>query len=801
MLGFSQLAVAQQLDCYLHDPNKGPREHELDVQKMVLDVHFEPKAGKVMGTVTHTFTVLRTNIDTIFFDAPDITIEEIQWKLSNVKKASWQNMPHHTVPTGLVMEVSGIDLNLKNTYEVRIKYTATPKKGIYFIGWNVDGVTDPRNQTRKQIWTQGQGIDNRHWIPMYDNMNDKFVTETFITFDEAYKVLSNGELLSNKSNDGKTVWHYKMPHQHAGYLLMLAIDKYAVKKTVTESGVPVQFWYYPEHQDKLEYTSMYTERVIEFLERETGFKYAWGTYSQVMVQNFLYGAMENTSATIFGDFFLSDAYSFNDRNYISVNAHELTHQWFGDLITARSSAGTWLQESFATYYAKRFMREIYGDDEYRMILRGEVLSALRASEKDDYPVAHSMGGTSRVYPKGSTVLHMLRYVLGDRDYLRVIDAYLDKYAFKNVETNDLYQVIQDELGLNLDWFFDQWLYRGGEPHYEVSYQAHSDKTTMVIRQIQEQKPTVGLFKMPVNLAVYYTDGSSEHIQRWVEKQTEIIDIENTEGKTVAFVLFDENSEITKKVTFNRTKEELLAQLKHADHMIDRYDAIQALGDLDDEMRSALQEAYKANQFHGIREAIVRKLAEDKSSWEFLSEILPSADLIVRRAWLGQLSSLDETNKAMAETFLKDSSYNNISMALSLLVRSFPADQEKYLEQTSGFLGRNHDIRIPWLVYQITAGNSDYTAELSKYASDLYEFRTRISSFSGLTAVNYLDEQTILYLFDAATSLNGRLAHPAIETLKNFGKQESYRRMIQSVFDKSDLSENQKNTLKTSGVVH
>ena len=164
---------------------------------------------------------------------------------------------------------------------------------------------------------------------------------------------------------------------------MLAIDRYAVKETKTKNGTPIQFWYYPEHPEKVEPTSLHTEKIIEFLEDETGFPYPWGTYSQVMVQDFMYGAMENTSATIFGDFFNVDEKGFNDRNYVSVNAHEATHQWFGDIVTARSGRGTWLQESFATYYAKLFMKSVYGADEYAIIMRNEVRSALAAGKEDE----------------------------------------------------------------------------------------------------------------------------------------------------------------------------------------------------------------------------------------------------------------------------------------------------------------------------------------------------------------------------------------------------------------------------------
>ncbi len=799
-----QMSYSQTITSYLVDPNKGPREHALDIEKMIVDVSFEPEAGRVIGEVTHEFTPLRTKIDTVLFDAPDITINKLVLStVSGKKTTAVQNYTWHTVKEGLVLDLSKVKMNLNGKYILTIRYEAKPKKGIYFIGWNVKGVTDTRNQTRKQIWTQGQGIDNRHWIPMYDNSNDKFITETIIHFDSEYKVLSNGDLVSKKESksNSTTTWHYKMRHPHAGYLLMLAIDKFAVKKTTTATGVPVQFWYYPEHEDKVEYTSRHTEQMIEFLEKETGFKYPWGAYSQVMVQEFIYGAMENTSATIFGDFFLSDAYSFNDRNYIGVNAHELTHQWFGDLVTARSSNGTWLQESFATYYSKMFIRELYGEDEYKMSQRGEVNQALNASLKDNYPVAHSLGGTARVYPKGSSVLQMLRYVLGDENFLRVIDAYLDKYAFQNVETNDLYQVIQDELGMNLDWFFEQWLYKGGEPHYEVSWELLGNKVQMVVRQIHEQDQVIGLFKMPVWVAVHYKDGSAEKKKVWIEKETELIQFENPDQKEVAFVLFDVNSELTKKLSFQRSQEELLSQMSHAAHMIDRYDAIAALHEIDEETLQAMIQAYNANEFYAIRAEIVKKIAKKVEAESFLISVLPSADLRVRRAYLNAINNVTENMRPVVESSLRDSSYININKALELLVRNFPEESVKYLDETSGIFGRSQEVRVKWLVYQVNSGNDQYKSELVNYSSDLYEFRTRINAFEGLVSINFLNKEAIEHLFSASLSLNQRLAAPAISTLKQFMKQEKYHRLINETFLNCTLSEIEKEQLVNKGVVN
>ncbi|MFN5217972.1 MAG: M1 family metallopeptidase, partial [Sphingomonadales bacterium] len=289
-MAFMPLAAQHNdLLCYHADPGRHERNRNVDIIHMKLNVAFQPAQGTVLGTVTHQFRCLQDNIDTIFLDAPGIMVDSV-----------WLNGKPITFrynAAGLICNTNIKQSDMKiqaynSQHTLKIKYTAKPKKGIYFIGWNVPEIDDPVHQTRRQIWTQGQGIDNRHWIPMIDDRGDKFVTEVQVTFEKEYNVLSNGQLLSNKENkDKKTrTWHYKINNRHAGYLLMLAIDKYAIKKTTTNRGTPIQFWYYPEHPERLEPTSLYSERIIEFLEDETGVKYPWGSYSQVIIQDFMFGA-------------------------------------------------------------------------------------------------------------------------------------------------------------------------------------------------------------------------------------------------------------------------------------------------------------------------------------------------------------------------------------------------------------------------------------------------------------------------------------------------------------------------------
>src|SRR5690606_24093587 len=209
-----------------------------------------------------------------------------------------------------------------------------------------------------------------------------------------YEVVSNGSLVSKTEEGKQTRWHYKMSKPHSSYLMMLAIGKYEVKKTVSKSGVPLWQYYYPDRADDYEWYYRSNEEIFNFLEQKIGVPYPWGNYKQVPVQDFQHGAMENTTATIFGDFFLVDEVAFNDRNYTYVNAHELAHQWFGNLVTATGSDEHWLHEGFATYYQWLSEMNLYGQDFFDWERYMAAQMVFEASKIDTVPLGNGKAGSA-----------------------------------------------------------------------------------------------------------------------------------------------------------------------------------------------------------------------------------------------------------------------------------------------------------------------------------------------------------------------------------------------------------------------
>jgi aminopeptidase N len=238
---------------WYYEPQYEPPERLVDMLHMRLELSLVPAEGLVRATVTHRFTPLRQRVDSIFFNGPRIRILAATY---NGKPARFT-----TDPEGIVVYLSP-PATWDRTDSITFRYEANPRRGLYFIGWN-----DTSGTSRKQIWSQGQGIDNRHWFPCHDEQNDKLTTETIITFDSHYRVLSNGALVSETRNpDHTTRWHYRMSHPQSSYLVMLGIGEYGVEKRRSASGVPLSLYYYPEYPDRVEPTYRYSAEAVDFLD-------------------------------------------------------------------------------------------------------------------------------------------------------------------------------------------------------------------------------------------------------------------------------------------------------------------------------------------------------------------------------------------------------------------------------------------------------------------------------------------------------------------------------------------------------
>lgn len=392
----------------------------------------------VNGELTYTFKV-NTMLDTIKIDAVKMEFNDVK---INGKSVQFKN-------SGKALLLFEGYKKGKNT--LTFGYSAKPKQTMYFVG----DISFENNQ----IWTQGQGKYTSHWLPSFDDVNEKLIFNIAVEFRNDYQVLSNGMLkgVSYNSKGNMKTWQYGMKKPMSSYLAMLAISKYDKYEQKSNSGIPLELYLKPKDAAKFGPTYKYSKEIFDFLEKETGVKYPWQIYKQAPVDDFLYAGMENTSATLFSQEFVVDEIGYNDMNYVNVNAHELAHHWFGDLITAKSSKHHWLQEGFATYYALLAERELFGENYFQFELLKYAEELQNAAKYDTIPVMNEKASTLSFYKKGAWALHYLRENIGPENFRKIVKTYLKKYQYKNVETEDFLAEVRKVAHFDTAKFQKDWL--------------------------------------------------------------------------------------------------------------------------------------------------------------------------------------------------------------------------------------------------------------------------------------------------------------------------------------------------------
>jgi aminopeptidase N len=399
-------------------------------------ITISPNTKSISGAVTFLFDVLKP-IDTIKIDAQNMTFSTVE--------LNEKSIPFITNGKELLL----IYPFQKGKNSVQFSYEAKPKQTMYFVG--------SESTDNLQIWTQGQGKYTSHWFPSFDDVNEKVIFNMDIVFDAKYKVLSNGVLKNKTVDKNSTHWNYQMKKPMSSYLLVLAIGKFNKTTQKAKSGIPLEMYLNPKDIAKQEPTYRYSKEIFDYLEKEIGVKYPWEIYRQVPVSEFLYAGMENTSTTLFTTRYVVDNVGFEDRSYTNVNAHELAHQWFGDLITAQSGKDHWLQEGFATYYALLAEKEIYGEDYFYSKLYESSMQLKQASKTDTIPVLNAKASSLSFYQKGAWALHVLREGIGEEAFKKAVANYLKKYAYQNVTTQNFFDEIKKVSNYDLENFSKVWL--------------------------------------------------------------------------------------------------------------------------------------------------------------------------------------------------------------------------------------------------------------------------------------------------------------------------------------------------------
>ena len=408
----------------------------VDFKSVLGKIVVNPVEKTVSGDVDYDFEVIKS-IDTIKIDAQNMEFSNLKLNGKSINYINTQKQLQIIFPFK------------KGNNNLTFQYSAKPKQTMYFVG---SAVND-----NVQIWTQGQGKYTSHWFPSFDDVNEKVVFNLNIVCNKEYQVISNGALKFKSGLDGLSVWQYQMQKPMSSYLLMLAIGKFEINIQKSKSEIPLEMYLEPKDATKFEPTYRDSKRMFDFLEKEIGVKFPWGIYKQAPVRDFLYAGMENTSATLFNTRYVVDSTGFEDRSYTNVNAHELAHQWFGNLVTAESGKHHWLQEGFATYYALLAEKEIYGEDYFYSKLYESAQQLKFASRTDTIPVLNAKASSLTFYQKGAWALFVLHEEIGDKAFKKAVKNYLKKYAFQSVNTEDFLAEIRKVSNYDLDNFSKVWL--------------------------------------------------------------------------------------------------------------------------------------------------------------------------------------------------------------------------------------------------------------------------------------------------------------------------------------------------------
>lgn len=409
---------------------------KVDFTESFASLKINPVKQNVWGDVEYRFSVnelldtIRIDAHKMMFDKVKINGKEVQFKATDKEFLLFEGYR-------------------KGENSLTFSYEAFPVQAMYFVQKNYFEDV--------QIWTQGQGKYTSHWFPSFDDVNEKIVFNLDVTFHKDFTVLANGNLISKTEKDDQITWKYQMHKPMSSYLLMLAIGEFEKQSFTSKSGVPNDLWYHFSDRDKFEPTYRYSKEIFDYLENEIAVPYPWQVYRQVPVWDFMYGGMENTTSTIFAQDYVVDEIGFNDRNYVNVNAHELAHQWFGDLVTAKTGKHHWLQEGFATFYALLAEREIFGEDYYYWKLYENAQKIEQAEASDDVPILNEKASSLSYYQKGAWALHVLREGMGKEKFRLAVKNYLNKHAFANVETKDLFKEIRAVSDFDCENFSKNWL--------------------------------------------------------------------------------------------------------------------------------------------------------------------------------------------------------------------------------------------------------------------------------------------------------------------------------------------------------
>lgn len=504
------------------DPHTYPPDCPVDFTHLKLELDFAGLFEKSFaGVATLTVRPVHEFVQSLPLDAVDL-------KLESVTDGAGQPIRYDYDGQKITLLFDGALPTDRDT-DIVVRYRCVdPQEGMIFA------LPDEHYQHRPLcMHTQGETEYARYWFPCLDYPVDRCTTEIIVAVPQPYIAIANGALVSRREDPAAktTTFHYRQDVPHTFYLVSLIIGEF---DEVSEEwrGIPVQYFVPPGRGKDAMRTFGRTPEMMEHFSNLLGVPYPYAKYAQTCVQLFQFGGMENTSATTLVDTCVHDERSSIDDDSDGLIAHELAHQWFGDLITCRGWQHLWLNEGFATFMDSIWTEYFKGREEYLYEFWKRYQGVTGADTTDstdragilfhDYEHSDDTFGHkgSLVYSKGSCVMHMLRHQLGDELFWRSMQKYVQTYQNTQAETDDLRRTFEAVTGRNLEQFFDQWVARPGTPQVEVGYawDAETSLATVTVTQTQHIDRNTPAFAAPLDL-YFRVDGQEvRHRMNLVERK-------------------------------------------------------------------------------------------------------------------------------------------------------------------------------------------------------------------------------------------------------------------------------------------
>lgn len=592
------------------------RERQVDITRITADLTIDMKRQSLAGSVTVAFVPLQAGLDVLTLDAADLDIEAVEFA-----RAESSTELDFSVEDRKLQIAMPAGLEPGDDLAVRITYASQPNTGLYFF---------EETQTRTaEAWNYGEGGRHYNWLPMYNDTNERFAVDFQITVDEPYVVLGNGVQQETKRNsDGSQTFHWLQDEPIPNYLLALNIGQFVevplADAKVGQRKIPLSVWTHAGDEAAAAFSFGKTPEMVEYFSTLLDYDYAWSKYDQMTLRNF-WGAMETTSMVGFTEGALHYAGGLTDDapqldeafptwTTEDTIAHELAHHWFGDLVTCSSIASLWLNESFASYMHTVWNGHAYGEDDLTyqrwrylqsyldyIAKTGEV----RPLEYFNYDVSDDMYTTEITYLKGALLLHLLRHTLGDQDFYRGVNSYLETHAFSEVDSFDFQRSMEERSGENLNWFFEDWIRGGGGyPALSATYLwvPERKQLDLTIEQVQAIQPFESYFDVPIEVEIVTASGSRVHTVRLHEEELNIALPADNEP---LMVVVDKGNWLIAEIHLGKRLDELLYQLQH--------------GDLAAALRAARQLADDHSQDIEAIEALAEVLADRDAHWGLRQE--------------------------------------------------------------------------------------------------------------------------------------------------------------------------------------